>query len=372
MNANGYRVLVLPGDGIGTEVIREARRVLERMAGRHGLSLEITEDWIGGACYDRHGSFLRDQTLVAALASDAVLVGAEGGPKWDDLKLPGTPEERSGLSRLRRAMDVFANMRPVKAHSALLAVSPFKPEVAAGVDLVIVRELTGGIYFGAPRGIEERADGTRRGVDTQVYTSPEVQRVARSALALARTRRSVVCSIDKANVMESGQMWREEVQHVRDREFPDVRLSHMYADACAMQLVRDPRQFDVILADNLFGDFLSDGAAMIAGSLGMLPSASLGVPAGHGRARALYEPVHGSAPDIAGRNAANPLGAILSVAMMLRHTFGRDDLARSVDDAVEAVLAQGVRTTDIAEPSTATVGTSEMGDAVLSELSRAA
>ncbi len=306
------------------------------------------------------------------MAADAVLVGSEGGPKWDDLRLTGAPEMRSGLSRLRRELDLFANLRPVKPRPALLDASTLKPEVVRGVDLVIVRELTGGVYFGAPRGIERLADGTRRGVDTQVYTSPEIERVARAAFDLARTRRGHVCSVDKANVMKSGVLWREEVQRLRDEEYPDVALTHMYADNCAMQLVREPRQFDVIVTDNLFGDILSDAAAMITGSLGMLPSASLGAMDANRRRRALYEPVHGSAPDIAGQGVANPLGAILSVALMLRHSFGLGSEAELLDQAVNAVLDDGLRTADIAEPGITPVSTAAIGDAVLGALDKLA
>ncbi len=367
-----FKLLVLPGDGIGPEVTAQARRVIDWFVARRGLEVEIEEDLLGGASHDRHGSFLTEATKARARAADAVLIGAEGGPKWAHLRTGSGPEARGGLIRLRRELEVYANLRPIKAFAALADESPLKAEVIRGVDLVIVRELTGGVYFGEPRGIEELPDGTRRGVDTQVYTTPEIERVARAAFELARTRQKRVCSVDKANVMQSGVLWRNVVQGLRQAEYPDIELDLLYADNCAMQLIRDPRQFDVLVTDNLFGDLLSDGAAMIAGSLGMLPSASLGALDARGRRKAIYEPVHGSAPDIAGTDAANPLGAVLSVAMMLRHSLGLGTEAELLERAVEAALADGLRTADIAAPGTPAVTTEAMGEGVIAALEAAA
>jgi 3-isopropylmalate dehydrogenase len=313
---------------------------------------------------------LADGTMARAMEVDAVLLGAVGGPKWDDVPFERKPER--GLLRLRKEMALFANLRPAIVFDALAEASSLKTELVRGLDMMIVRELTGGVYFGTPRGIETLPDGTRRGVNTQVYTTPEIQRVARVAFELARKRGGRVCSVEKANVMESGVLWREEVQKVHDIEFPDVALSHMYADNCAMQLVRQPKQFDVIVTDNLFGDLLSDCAAMLTGSLGMLPSASLGAPDATGRRRALYEPVHGSAPDIAGQGTANPLACLLSFAMMLRYSLDLGDDADLVERAVAQVLSQGTRTADIATPGATKVSTSAMGAAVLQALDRLA
>ncbi len=366
-----FHLLVLPGDGIGPEVTAQARRVLDWFASHRGLELEIEEGLIGGASHDRHGSFLTEEIESRARAADAVLIGAEGGPKWAHLRAGSGPEARSGLIRLRRELDVYANLRPIRAFDALAGDSALKAEVIRGADFVIVRELTGGVYFGEPRGIEELPDGTRRAVDTQLYTTPEIARVARAAFELARTRAGRLHSVDKANVMQTGVLWRQEVARLHQAEYSDVTLENMLADNCAMQLIRDPRQFDVIVTDNLFGDLLSDGAAMIAGSLGMLPSASLGAPDTDGRRMAIYEPVHGSAPDIAGQNAANPLGAILSVAMMLRHSLALEAEAILLEAAVEAALARGLRTADIASAGAPTVGTEAMGDGVLAALEAA-
>jgi 3-isopropylmalate dehydrogenase len=299
-----------------------------------------------------------------------VLFGAVGGPKWDNLPFAQKPER--GLLRLRKDMDLFANLRPALVVDPLIGASTLKPEVIEGLDILIIRELTGGTYFGEPRGITTLPDGTRRGVNTQVYTTPEIIRVARVAFELARKRRNKVCSVEKANVMESGQLWREEVQKLRDADYKDVELSHMYADNCAMQLVRNPKQFDVIVTDNLFGDLLSDCAAMLTGSLGMLPSASLGAPDSSGRRKALYEPVHGSAPDIAGKDAANPLACVLSFAMMLRYSFDMKEEAELVEKAVNNALATGVRTGDIMQPGMRRVSTTEMGNTVLAELAKLA
>ena len=368
MASNGT-VLFLPGDGIGPEVMAEARRVLEWLESSRALSFDVTEGLVGGASCDAHGVPLTDDAMAAAMNADAVLFGAVGGPKWERLDFSLKPER--GLLRLRKEMDLFANLRPAIVFDALAEASTLKPEVVAGLDVMIVRELTGGVYYGEPRGIETLEDGVRRGVNTQVYTTPEIARVARVGFELARKRRGRVCSVDKANVMESGILWREEAQRVRDEEYPDVELTHMYADNAAMQLVRDPGQFDVIVTDNLFGDVLSDEAAMLTGSLGMLPSASLGAADGTGRRRALYEPVHGSAPDIAGRGLANPLACVLSLGMMLRYSFDLGSEADLVDTAVSNVLSDGLRTADVMQPGKTGVSTSAMGDALIRELDEA-
>ena len=359
------RLLVLPGDGIGPEVMAEVRRVIDWFAGR-GLAVEVEEDLVGGAAYDVHGVPLADATMERAQAVDAVLLGAVGGPKYDALDFSVKPER--GLLRLRKEMDLFANLRPAQCFDALADYSSLKREVVAGLDIVIVRELTSGIYFGEPRGIVTEGN-ERVGINTQRYTESEIARVARAAFDLAGKRAGRVCSMEKANVMESGILWREVVQEVHDREYPQIALSHMYADAGAMQLVRAPKQFDVIVTDNLFGDLLSDAAAMLTGSLGMLPSASLGAPMANGRPKALYEPVHGSAPDIAGQDKANPIACILSFAMALRYSFDLGREADMVEGAVEDVLAQGYRTGDLGQDAgTRLVGTREMGDAVLAAL----
>ncbi|MCZ6745162.1 MAG: 3-isopropylmalate dehydrogenase [Alphaproteobacteria bacterium] len=364
------KILLLPGDGIGPEVCREVRRVIEWMDRRRGVTFEVEEDLVGGAAYDQHGAPLTDETMEKAMASDAVLFGAVGGPKWDELDFSLKPER--GLLRLRKEMELFANLRPAICFDALVDASTLKPDVVKGLDILIIRELTGGIYFGEPRGVETLADGTRRGVNTQVYTTPEIQRVARVAFDLARKRSNRVCSAEKANVMESGVLWREEVQKLHDEEFPEIELSHMYADNCAMQLVRDPKQFDVIVTDNLFGDVLSDCAAMLTGSLGMLPSASLGAVDESGRRQAIYEPVHGSAPDIAGKGMANPLATILSFAMMLRYSFDLAEDAALIERAVEDLLGAGYRTADIMQPGAERTTTSGMGEAVVAGLEKLA
>ncbi len=360
------KLLFLPGDGIGPEVMAEVRRVIEWMDKSRSITFEVADGLVGGAALDAHDTPLADATMAEAMASDAVLLGAVGGPKWDALPFEKKPER--GLLRLRKEMDLFANLRPAVVFDALAEASTLKLEVVKGLDIMIVRELTGGIYFGAPRGIEELADGTRRGVNTQVYTTPEIERVARVAFELAGKRQRRVCSVEKANVMESGVLWRQEVGKLHGAEFADIELSHMYADNCAMQLVRDPGQFDVIVTDNLFGDMLSDEAAMLTGSLGMLPSASLGTADATGRRMALYEPVHGSAPDITGQDMANPLACLLSFAMMLRYSFDMAEEAGLVENAVGAVLDQGLRTADIMQPGKTRVSTSAMGEAVTEAL----
>ena len=368
--AANKKLLVLPGDGIGPEVMHVVFKVIDWMDRRRGVSCDIAQDLVGGAAIDAHGVPITDQTVEKALATDAVLFGAVGGPKWDDMEFALKPEQ--GLLRLRKDMQLFANLRPAICFDALVDASTLKADVVRGLDIMIVRELTGGIYFGEPRGIEDLGGGIRRGVNTQVYTTPEIQRVARVAFELAQKRRAKVTSADKANVMESGVLWREEVQKLRDAEFPDVELSHIYADNCAMQLVRAPNQFDVIVTDNLFGDLLSDSAAMLTGSLGMLPSAALGAPDAGGRRRALYEPVHGSAPDIAGQDKANPMATLLSFAMALRYSFDLAEDAGMIERAVENVLDGGMRTPDLMQPGMAEVSTYTIGDALLRELNRMA
>src|SRR3984885_14144182 len=364
------KLLLLPGDGIGPEVMRQVGRVVEWYDRRRIASFDVSEDLVGGCAIDKHGTPLTDATMKQAIEADAVLLGAVGGPKWDALPFAVKPER--GLLRLRKDMELFANLRPAVVFGPLIGASTLKPEIIEGLDIIIVRELTGGVYFGEPRGIETLPDGQRRGINTQVYTTDEIRRVARAAFELAKKRQGRLCSVEKANVMESGVLWREEVQKLHDAEFPGVGLSHMYADNCAMQLVRNPKQFDVIVTDNLFGDILSDCAAMLTGSLGMLPSASLGATDKGGRRRALYEPVHGSAPDIAGKDAANPLASILSLAMMLRYSFDLEDEAKLLEAAVVAALEGGARTGDIMQPGMSRVSTTTMGDTVLRELDRQA
>ncbi len=366
--AANRKILSLPGDGIGPEVMRQVDRVIEWFDKRRIASFDVSEDLVGGAAFDKYGTPLAEETMKKAMEVDAVLFGAVGGPKWDNLPFAQKPER--GLLRLRKDMDLFANLRPAMVFEPLIGASTLKPEIIRGLDMLIIRELTGGVYFGEPRGVTTLPDGTRRGVNTQVYTTPEIIRVARVAFELAAKRSNRVCSVEKANVMESGQLWREEVQKLHDAEYRGVELSHMYADNCAMQLVRNPKQFDVIVTDNLFGDLLSDCAAMLTGSLGMLPSASLGAADSSGRRKALYEPVHGSAPDIAGKDSANPLACILSFAMMLRYSFDMKDEADLVEKAVNNTLARGVRTGDIMQPGMKHVSTTEMGNTVLEELAR--
>ena len=362
-------LLILPGDGIGPEIMVETRKVIDFFVEKKGLSFDIHHDVIGGAAYDKYGSPCDDRTMAKAQEVDAVLLGAVGGPKYDALDFSLKPER--GLLRLRKEMDLYANLRPAQCFDALKDFSSLKPELIGGLDIMIVRELTSGVYFGEPRGISGEGDA-RVGINTQRYTTAEIRRVARSAFELARRRDNRVVSVEKANVMESGILWREEVQLIHDEEYPDVTLSHMYADNCAMQLVRAPKQFDVILTDNLFGDLLSDCAAMLTGSLGMLPSASLGAPMENGRPKAMYEPVHGSAPDIAGQGKANPIACILSFAMALRYSFDQGDAADLLEGAVEKVLAQGIRTADLLQSEgQSPVTTAEMGDAIVAALDAA-
>ena len=362
-----YKILVLPGDGIGPEVMAETERVLNWIAKNRGLKFEVERALVGGAALDEEGVPVTDATMKLAHAADAVLFGAVGGPKWDNNPFDKKPER--GLLRLRKDLELFANLRPAMCFDALKDASTLKPEVVSGLDILIIRELTGGVYFGEPRGIWDMNDGTRRAVDTQVYTTGEVQRIARVAFDLARLRSNKVASAEKSNVMHTGVLWRQEVQKLHEAEYGDVELTHILADNCAMQLMRRPKQFDVIVTDNLFGDVLSDEAAQATGSIGMLPSASLGKKNERtGSQPGLYEPVHGTAPDIAGQNLANPFACILSLAMCLRYSFGRVDDAKLIERAVEAVLNEGLRTGDIMQPGKKQVGTREMGDAVIAAL----
>jgi 3-isopropylmalate dehydrogenase len=333
MSAN-KSLLLLPGDGIGPEVMAQARRVLDWLQAERHASFAITEGLVGGASLDAHGVPLTDATLTEALAVDAVLFGSVGGPKWDKVPFDIRPE--AGLLRLRKELGVFANLRPAKVFDALADASSLKPELVRGLDIMIVRECIGGIYFGDPRGIETLPDGSKRGVNTEVYTTHEIERVGRVAFDLAAKRGGRVCSVEKANVMESGLLWRQTMTALGQAEYPHIPLTHMYADNCAMQLAKNPKQFDVIVTGNLFGDILSDLAAMLTGSLGLLPSATLGAIDASGRRHALYEPIHGSAPDIAGQNIANPLAQILSLAMLLRYSFDMEEDAARIERAAAA------------------------------------
>lgn len=361
------KILILPGDGIGPEVMGEVRRIIDWFGDRRGFQATLDEDLVGGCAYDAHGQAISDAAMQKAHDADAVLLGAVGGPQWDNVAYEARPE--AGLLRLRADLQLFANLRPAICFPALADASSLKRELVEGLDIMIVRELTGGVYFGEPRGIEDLGNGQRRGVNTQVYETYEIERIARVAGDLAMKRGKKLASSEKRNVMESGLLWHEEVTRVIYDEFPEIELEHVLADNCAMQLVRNPKQYDVLVTDNLFGDILSDIAAMLTGSLGMLPSASLGAPDGEsGRAKALYEPVHGSAPDIAGQGKANPIASIMSFAMALRYTFERGDDADLLENAVTAVLDKGVRTGDIMQADMQAVGTSGMGDAVLAAL----
>lgn len=353
------KIAVLAGDGIGPEIVGQALKVLKALA-RDGLKIELEEAPFGGAGYDTHGDPLPEATLKLARAADAVLCGAVGGPKYDGLPRAQRPEQ--GILRIRKELGLFANLRPAVLYPELVGASTLKPEVVSGLDLMIVRELTGDIYFGEPRGRRNNARGEREGFDTMLYSEPEIRRIAEIGFQAALKRGRKLCSVDKENVLETSRLWREVVGDVA-KSYPEVALTHMYVDNAAMQLVRNPRQFDVIVSGNMFGDILSDEAAMLTGSIGMQPSASLDA-----RAKGLYEPIHGSAPDIAGKNVANPLATILSSAMMLRYTFNQAEWAYRVEAAVKDVLAQGYRTADIYEAGTRKVGTREMGDAVVAAL----
>ena len=360
------KILLLPGDGIGPEVISEVRKILEWLNNNKSLDFEIDEGLVGGISYDKHKNPITDEVFYKALESEAVILGAVGGPKWDNLEFAKRPER--ALLKLRKELKLFANLRPAICFKQLVDASSLKPEIISGLDIMIVRELTGGIYFGEPRGIMPIENGERKGVNTHSYTTSEIHRVARVAFELAKKRKNTVTSCEKSNVMEAGVLWKEEVQALRDKEFKKVELKHMLADNCAMQLLREPKQFDVIVTDNLFGDILSDEAAMLTGSLGLLPSASLGAKDKNGKMRSMYEPIHGSAPDIAGKNIANPIASILSLSMALRYSLDLDAEADLIESAVQKVLDDGFRTKDIMSSAKKEVGTSVMGDAIISKL----
>jgi 3-isopropylmalate dehydrogenase len=363
-----YKLLLLPGDGIGPEVMGEVERLIGWVNARGIASIETETDLVGGCAYDSHGEAISDATMKDALAADAVMLGAVGGPKWDGVPYDKRPE--AGLLRLRKDLELFANLRPAICYPALADASSLKRELVDGLDIIIVRELTGGVYFGEPKEIIDLGNGQKRAVDTQVYETYEIERIAAVAFELARKRGNLVHSAEKHNVMKTGVLWNEVVTQVHKDRYADVKLEHILADNCAMQLVRAPKQFDVIVTDNLFGDVLSDEAAMATGSLGMLPSASLGAEDEKGMRRAMYEPVHGSAPDIAGQGAANPIATIASFAMCLRYSFDLGDAAGAIEKAIADVLDQGLRTADIKQEGCKTVSTREMGDAILATLNR--
>ena len=354
------KILILPGDGIGPEVVGEALKVLRAADRRFGLGVQLEQGLLGGAAIDAHGKPLPEETLAKARAADAILLGAVGGPTWDDIDRALRPEK--GLLAIRAELGLFGNLRPAILYPQLAGASALKPEVVAGLDILIVRELTGGIYFGQPRGIRTLENGERQGFNTDIYSESEIRRIGRVAFEAARKRGKRLCSVDKANVLEVTVLWREVMTELA-ADYPDVELSHMYVDNAAMQLVRAPKQFDVVVTGNLFGDILSDAAAMLTGSIGMLPSASLDA-----NGKGMYEPVHGSAPDIAGQGKANPLATVLSLAMMLRYTFGRADVAEAIECAVGKVLDAGLRTSDIMTPGCRLVGTAGMGDALCEAL----
>jgi len=360
------KFLLLPGDGIGPEVVGEVKKIIQWFNKNKSLDFEIDEGLAGGISYDKHGTPITDEVFYKALECEAIILGAVGGPKWDDVEFSKKPER--ALLKLRKELKLFANLRPAICFKQLVDASTLKPEIVSGLDIMIVRELTGGIYFGEPRGIKPIDNGERKGINTHTYTTSEIQRVARVAFDLAKKRKNKVTSCEKSNVMESGLLWKEEVQELHDKEFKDVELNHMLADNCAMQLLRYPKQFDVIVTDNLFGDMLSDQASMLTGSLGLLPSASLGAKNKEGKMRAMYEPIHGSAPDIAGKGIANPIATILSFAMALRYSLDLDKEASALEKAVQSVLDEGLRTKDILSKGTKEVSTSKMGDAIISKL----
>ena len=362
-----YSLFLLPGDGNGPEVMAEAEKVIGLFQAEGSASFALDRGLVGGSAYDAHGVAISDADMAKAQAADAVLLGAVGGPKWDQVPYDLRPE--AGLLRLRKDMQLYANIRPAICYPALADASSLKREYIEGLDLVIVRELTGGVYFGEPKQIIDLGNGQKRGIDTQVYDTYEIERIGRVAFELARQRGKRVTSSDKRNVMKSGVLWHEVITALQKRDYPDVALDHQLADALGMQLVRNPKRFDVIVTDNLFGDMLSDVAAMLTGSIGMLPSASLGdIDPRTGHRKALYEPVHGSAPDIAGQGIANPIAMIGSFAMALRYTFGRGDLADRIETAISAVLEKGLRTADIKGGAASSLSTSAMGDAIVTEL----
>ena len=360
------KFLLLPGDGIGPEVVGEVKKIIQWFNKNKSLDFEIDEDLAGGVSYDKHGTPITDEVFYKALECEAIILGAVGGPKWDDVEFSKKPER--ALLKLRKELKLFANLRPAICFKQLVDASTLKPEIISGLDIMIVRELTGGIYFGEPRGIKPIDNGERKGINTHSYTTSEIQRVARVAFDLAKKRKNKVTSCEKSNVMEAGQLWKEEVKALHEKEYQDVELQHMLADNCAMQLVRNPKQFDVIVTDNLFGDMLSDEAAILTGSLVLLPSASLGAKDKNGNMRSLYEPVHGSAPDIAGKGIANPIATILSFAMALKYSLDLDKEAKMLEKSVQSVLDEGLRTKDILSKGTKEVSTSEIGDAIISKL----
>ena len=360
------KLLLLPGDGIGPEVMREVKKIIEWFNKNKSLDFKIEEDLVGGASYDKHKNPITDEVFYKALESEAVILGAVGGPKYDNLEFSKRPER--ALLKLRKELKLFANLRPAICFKQLVEASSLKPEIISGLDIMIVRELTGGIYFGEPRGIEPIENNERKGVNTHTHTTSEIQRVARVAFDLAKKRKHKVTSCEKSSVMEAGVLWREEVQSLKDKEYSKIELSHMLADNCAMQLLRNPKQFDVIVTDNLFGDILSDEAAMLTGSLGLLPSASLGAKDKNGKIRSMYEPVHGSAPDIAGKNIANPIATILSLAMALKYSLDLDKEANQLEKAVQSVLDDGLRTKDIMSKNMKEINTSDMGNAIIAKL----
>ena len=360
------KILLLPGDGIGPEVVAEVKKIIDWLNKNKSLDFETEEGLVGGTSYEKHKKPITDEVFYKALESEAVILGAVGGPKWDNLEFSKRPER--ALLKLRKELKLFANLRPAICFKQLVEASSLKPEIVSGLDIMIVRELTGGIYFGEPRGIKPIENGERKGINTHTYTSSEIIRVAKVAFDLAQKRKKKVTSCEKSNVMESGILWREEVQKIKDEEYNDIELNHMLADNCAMQLLRNPKQFDVIVTDNLFGDILSDEAAMLTGSLGLLPSASLGAKDKNGKMRAMYEPIHGSAPDIAGTKKANPIATILSFSMALRYSLDLDKEAENLDQAVQKVLDDGLRTKDILSQGKKEVTTSQMGDAIISKL----
>jgi len=364
---SSYDLLMLPGDGIGPEVVNEVERVIDWFNKNTDSKFEIEKDLVGGSAYDAHGAAISDAAMDLAHKSDAVIFGAVGGPKWDNVPFEVRPE--AGLLRLRKELDLFANLRPAICYKALADASSLKRELVEGLDILILRELTGGVYFGEPKEITDLPDGQQKAVDTQIYTTSEVQRIARVAFELAKTRKGKVTSTEKRNVMISGVFWNKVVSEVHKNEYPDMELEHILADACAMQLVRQPKQFDLIVADNLFGDILSDEAAMLTGSMGMLPSASLGaVNETTGKRNAMYEPVHGSAPDIAGQGISNPIAEIASFAMALRYSFNLTEEAQLIEDSISAALDTGIRTPDIMQDGMKKVGTQQITDAIISEM----
>ncbi len=360
------KFLLLPGDGIGPEVIAEVKKIIDWLNKKKSMDFQTEEGLVGGASYEKHKNPITDEVFYKALESEAVILGAVGGPKWDNLEFSKRPER--ALLKLRKELKLFANLRPAICFKQLVDASSLKPEIVSGLDIMIVRELTGGIYFGEPRGIKPIENGERKGINTHTYTSSEIIRVAKVAFELALKRNKKVTSCEKSNVMEAGILWREEVQKVKDEQYPNIELNHMLADNCAMQLLREPKQFDVIVTDNLFGDILSDEAAMLTGSLGLLPSASLGTKDKNGKTRSMYEPVHGSAPDIAGKGIANPIASILSFSMALKYSLDLDKESENINQAVQRVLDDGLRTKDILSKGKKEVSTSQMGDAIISKL----